>query len=81
MSWIIVVLVILALSVMLVLSIKMYEKLYKAYEDKKQRYNSAMACLTDLTNTLNDHFDSNLTVIENDDEIKVVGEIKYLVKD
>lgn len=81
MSWIIVVLVILALSIMLVLNIKINDRLYKAYKDKEQRYNSAMACLTDLTNTLNDHFDSNLTVTENDDEIKVVGEIKYLVKD
>ena len=59
----------------------MYNKLYKAYKDKEQHYNSAMACLTDLVSTLNDHFDSNLTVTENDEEIKVVGEIKYLVKD
>ena len=59
----------------------MYNKLYGAYKDKEQRYNAAMACLTDLINTLNDHLDSNLTIAENDYEIKVIGEIKYLVKD
>lgn len=71
----------LVLSIILVLYIVMYNKLYNAYKDKEQRYNSAMACLTDLVSTLNDHLDSNLTVTENDDEIKVIGEIKYLVKD
>ena len=80
MSWIFV-LLILALSIMLVLNIKINDKLYKAYKDKEQSYNAAMACLTDLTNTLNDHLDSNLTIAENDYEIKVIGEIKYLVKD
>lgn len=73
--------IIILLALLLTGYIFMYNKLYKAYKDKEQRYNSAMACLTDLTNTLNDHFDSNLTVTENDEEIKVVGEIKYLVKD
>ena len=73
--------IIILLALLLTGYMFMYNKLYKAYKDKEQRYNSAMACLTDLTNTLNDHFDSNLTVTENDDEIKVVGEIKYLVKD
>lgn len=73
--------IIILLSLLLVLYIFMYNKLYKAYKDKEQRYNAAMACLTDLTNTLNDHLDSNLTVTENHDgEIRVVGEIKYLVK-
>lgn len=73
--------IIILLTLLLTGYMFMYNKLYKAYKDKEQRYNSAMACLTDLTNTLNDHFDSNLTVTENDEEIKVVGEIKYLVKD
>lgn len=66
---------------LLILYVFICNKLYKAYKNKEQRYNSAMACLIDLVSTLNDHLDSNLTVTENDDEIKVIGEIKYLVKD
>ena len=73
--------IIILLSLLLILYIFMYNKLYKAYKDKEQRYNAAMSCLTDLTNTLNDHLESNLTIAENDYEIKVIGEIKYLVKD
>lgn len=69
------------LSLLLILYIFLYNLLYKAYKDKEQRYNAAMACLTDLVNTLNDNLDSNLTIAENDYEIKVIGEIKYLVKD
>ena len=73
--------IIILLSLLLVLYIFMYNRLYKAYKDKEQRYNAAMVCLTDLTNILNDHLDSNLTIAENDYEIKVIGKIKYLVKD
>lgn len=73
--------IIILLTLLLTGYMFMYNKLYKAYKDKEQRYNSAMACLTDLVSTLNDHLDSNLTIAENDYEIKVVGEIKYLVKD
>ena len=66
---------------LLILYIFIYNKLYKAYKDKEQRYNAAMGCLNDLVDSLNKHFKSNLTVTEDDYEIKVIGEIKYLVKD
>lgn len=69
------------LSLLLICYINWYNKLYKKYKDEEQRCNAAIGCLNDLVDSLNNHFKSNLTVTEDDGEIKVIGEIKYLVKD
>ena len=44
-------------------------------------YNNAIACLQDLCDILNDKFPgSNLTIISSKGEVKVKGELKYLIK-
>lgn len=44
-------------------------------------YTNAIACLQDLCDILNDKFpDSNLTIISSKGEVKVKGELKYLIK-
>lgn len=73
--------IIIALNLLLILYINSYNKLYKKYKDEEQRCNATIGCLNDLVDSLNNHFKSNLTVTENDGEIKVIGEIKYLIKD
>jgi hypothetical protein len=44
-------------------------------------YSNAIGCLEDLCDTLNEKFPgSNLTIISSKGEVKVKGEIKYLIK-
>ena len=44
-------------------------------------YTNAIACLQDLCDILNDKFPgSNLTIISSKGEVKVKGELKYLIK-
>ena len=44
-------------------------------------YSNAVSCLEDLCDTLNEKFPgSNLTIISSKRELKVKGELKYLVK-
>ena len=44
-------------------------------------YSNAIGCLEDLCDTLNEKFPgSNLTIISSKGEVKVKGELKYLIK-
>ena len=44
-------------------------------------YSNAISCLEDLCDTINEKFPgSNLTVISSKGEVKVKGELKYLIK-
>ena len=44
-------------------------------------YSNAISCLEDLCDTLNEKFPgSNLTIISSKGEVKVKGELKYLIK-
>ena len=44
-------------------------------------YTNAIVCLQDLCDILNDKFPgSNLTIISSKGEVKVKGELKYLIK-
>lgn len=44
-------------------------------------YSNAIGCLKDLCDILNDKFPgSNLTIISSKGEVKVKGELKYLIK-
>ena len=44
-------------------------------------YSNAVSCLEDLCDTLNEKFPgSNLTTISSKGEVKVKGELKYLIK-
>ena len=44
-------------------------------------YYNAVGCLEDLCDTLNEKFPgSNLTIISSKGEVKVKGELKYLIK-
>ena len=44
-------------------------------------YSNAIGCLEELCDTLNEKFPgSNLTIISSKGEVKVKGELKYLIK-
>ena len=44
-------------------------------------YSNAVGCLQDLCDTLNEKFPgSNLTIVSSKGELKVKGELKYLIK-
>ena len=44
-------------------------------------YSNAICCLQDLCDTLNEKFPgSNLTITSSKGEVKVKGELKYLIK-
>ena len=48
---------------------------------EKEEFKRAVNCLRDLCDTLNEKFPgSNLTIISSKGEVKVKGELKYLIK-
>lgn len=62
-------------------SAKMFVDCIKSIDKTDTARHATMCCLTELVDKLNDTFKgSNLRVVDNTDEVKVLGELKYIKK-
>ena len=65
----------------LIQSAKMFVNCIKDIDKTDTARHATMCCLTELVDKLNKTFKgSNLRVIDNTDEVKVLGELKYIEK-
>ena len=69
------------LGIFILLSTGVLAASIKSIDKSGLARHATMKCLLDLVETLNNQFPgSNLTVQDNTDEVKVIGELKYLKK-